>query len=87
MLTIDDYKKPDSHPYGMLRGECHASEKESFMAWCLIQCIKANNLDAEFETVDNEDGMVDIDMLKKVKEKTYQLTQKAKGLLFAHYGI
>ena len=32
MLTIDDYQKPDSHPFGMLRGERNASEKESFMA-------------------------------------------------------
>ena len=86
MLTIKDYKKPDSHPFGMLRGEQHASEKESFMAWCLSQCIKSNNLDAEFETVANEDVMVTIDMLEKVADKTYRLTRKAKGLLYAHYG-
>jgi len=86
MLMISDYEKPSSHPYGMLRGERHACEREAFMAWCLSQCIAANNINAEFETADNEDGMVEIDMLRKIKDKTYQLTRKAKGLLFAHYG-
>lgn len=86
MLSIEDYEKPKSHPFSMLEGEENASEKESFMAWCLSQCIKAGNLDAEFKTVANEDGMVGIDMLEKLGDKTYRLTRKAKGLLFAHYG-
>lgn len=86
MLSIEDYKKPDSHPFGMMKGERHASEKESFMAYCLSQCLEAGNIDAEFKTVANEDGMAKIGMLKKVGDKTYRLTRKAKGLLFAHYG-
>ncbi len=86
MLTIEDYKKPTKHPFGMLRGEYHASEKESFMAWCLSQCLAAKDIDAEFKTRNNEDCMVEIDMLLKVKKQTYRLTHKAKGLLWVHYG-
>ena len=86
MLTIKDYEEPKSHPYGMMRGEHHASEKESFMAWFLRQCITERSINAKIKTIGNEDCMVKIDMLKKVANKTYQLTRKAKGLLFAYYG-
>ncbi|MCK5606654.1 hypothetical protein KAR91_32430 [Candidatus Pacearchaeota archaeon] len=86
MLTIDDFKKPTSHPFGMMVGERQASEKEGFMAFFLAQCIKAGDIDAEIKTVSNEDYMEGLGYLKKVKKQTYQLTKKSKGLLFAYYG-
>lgn len=87
MLMIDDYKEPKQHPFGMLAGIPHACEKESFMAWFLLKCIDAKNIDAEIETKSNEDYMCgeNIGLLEKVRNQTYKLTKKAKGLLFAYY--
>lgn len=88
MLTIEDFKKPTSHPFGMLAEMHlqHTSETEGFMAWFLAQCIDAKDIDAEIKTRNCEDHMTGLQLLKKVSKKTYKLTTKAKGLLFAHYG-
>lgn len=88
MLTIEDFKKPNAHPFSMLAGMGleHTSEAESFMAWCLSQCIQAKDFAAKFTTRHNEDWLIRYDLLKKVGKQTYQLTQKAKGLLYVHYG-
>lgn len=88
MLTIKDFKKPSRHPFGMCRGMNQASEKESFMCWFLRQCIKAGNINAEVKTRNDEDYMSGehLGMLEKVSTKTYKLTIKAKGLLYAHFG-
>jgi len=85
MLTIGDYKEPTSHPFGMLSNY----EEESFMAWFLSKCIEEGDLDASIKTVVNEDHMCSpsIGMLLKVSSQTYKLTTKAKGLLYAHYGV
>lgn len=85
-LSVKDFKKPTSHPFGMMEGERHASEKEGFMAWFLGQCIKAGDIDAAIKTKNNEDYMEGLGYLVKVSKQTYRLTTKSKGLLFAHYG-
>ena len=71
----------------MLEGEKNASEKESFMAWFLGQCIEAGEINAEIKTRNDEDYMEGLGYLKKVQKQTYRLTTKSKGLLFAHYGV
>lgn len=72
----------------MLKNLEHASEKERFMTWCLIQCIEAENLDVDIKTLNNEDYMCEnpIKLLLKIEKQTYRLTIKAKGLLYAYYG-
>jgi len=86
LLTIEDFTKPTSHPFGMMRGERQAIEKEGFMAYFLGQCIKAGDIDAQIQTVSNKDYMEGLGYLEKVKKQTYRLTQKSKDLLYVHYG-
>lgn len=56
------------------------------MWWFLRQCFAKKNLDAEIETKCDEDAMVDAGYLIKVREKTYKLSKKSKGILYAVYG-
>ena len=67
-------------------GMQHTSEAESFMCWCLSQCIAAKDIDAQFKTRNNEDWLIRHDLLKKIDKQTYQLTKKAKGLLWSVFG-
>ena len=88
MLSVNDYIKSTEHPFGMLKGFEHASEKEAFMAWCLIQCIEAKDLNVDIKTPNNEDYMCEnpIKLLLKTGKQTYRLAIKAKGLLYTYYG-
>lgn len=61
-------------------------EIESFMWWFLIQCWEKNDIDAIIQTECNEDHLVEMRFLIKKGIQQYQLSKKAKGLLYSVYG-
>ena len=85
-LTIDDFVKPEAHPYGLLEGYRQAFEKENVLAIALKKCIELNAINATFETIHNHPTMVNDGLLTKVSDRRYCLTRKSIGLLFSRYG-
>lgn len=83
-LTIEDFEVPVKHPFGMLRGHERAYEKEKFLAWMLKQSIKRGGF-LPIKTVGNEDHLVP-ELLLKVGEQEYRLSEKSIRLLYVHYG-
>ena len=84
-MTVNDFNKPDAHPWGMLEAFTNASQKERMLVFILTKCIEAGDwipVASKFE----HDSMVSDGLLEQVEEKTYSLTVKAKGLLYAFYG-
>lgn len=84
-MTINDFNKPTSHPFGMCAGYNDASEKENFLAWMLIQCIEAGNF-GPVQTEHNHDSMLKQGLLSGSHEDGYTLTKKSIGLLYGYYG-
>lgn len=86
MLTIDNFEVPTQHPYGMLQGYSHASEKEQILALLLTWCHTENDLLASKEFIHSHPTMVEDGLLEEVAERTYKLTKKSIGLLYSVYG-
>jgi len=84
-INVADFNKPDKHPYGMLGAFDNASEKENVLAFILTQCIEAGKW-IPFKMKYRHDSMVTDGLLEKIEDKTYELTTKAKGLLYSFYG-
>lgn len=86
MLTINDFEIPTQHPYSMLQGYSHASEKEEILALLLIWCHTENDLQASKVFIHSHPTMVEDGLLEETGEKTYKLTKKSIGLLYSVYG-
>ena len=83
-MQISDFIEPKSHPFGMLSGYSHASEKESVLAFILSECVKAGDFVA-VQTVHDHPTMVTDGLLEEAGERQYKLTKKAIGLLYSQY--
>jgi len=83
-VNIEMLDMPKKHPYGMLQGIGQAWERESFLAWMLIQCIEAGAF-APISTRHEHPEMVELGLVERIGERKYVLTEKAKGLLYSHY--
>lgn len=86
MLTIDNFTEPKDHPYGLLQGYSHASEKESILALLLTHCLVEKDLYASKEFVYEHPTMVEDGLLEQTGNRTYRLTKKSIGLLYSVYG-
>lgn len=86
-LEPKDFRTPAAHPFGMLAGMglSHNHECETFLAWMLIQCQERGEW-AVITTQKTHPTLVSAGLLAEMGERQYQLTQKAKGLLYSHYG-
>jgi len=85
-MKVEDFETPTNHPFGMLNGFDHASEKESMLVYILAQCIKANDLNATIEFMRDQSEMVNDGLLVQQGEHEYRLTKKSLGLLYSVYG-
>ena len=86
MLNINNFEIPTQHPYGMLQGYSHASEKEEVLASLLIWGHTKNDLFAPKEFIHSHPTMVKDGLLEQVKGTTYKLTTKSVKLLYSVYG-
>lgn len=84
-MDINLFDKPTAHPYGLLRGYTDAFEKESALAFCLVDCINASGF-VPVEIKGNRHMLVADGLLKEVGENKAILTKRAIGLLYSHYG-
>lgn len=86
-LSINDFTKPTSHPFGMLDGYKNESEKEQMLVFMLCQCIKNKNIDAVIKTQNTHPTMVKDGLLECVDGHAfkYRLTNKSKNLLVKFY--
>jgi len=84
MISINEFKDPEVHPYGMLQGYTNANEKESLLCFLLGKCIEANAWVA-VTTKYSHPTMVEDGLLEMVGISQYLLTEKAKGLLYTVY--
>lgn len=81
-MDISDFTEViNKHPFGTFG----KMEIESFMAWFLKQCIAAGDIDAVVKTKMNEDYLCDRDILIKVGEQQYRLTESSKKTLHNFY--
>lgn len=85
-MDINSFNEPTEHPWQMLEGYKHATEKETVMHIVLKGCFEAGNLDEPVTTKHSHPTMVDDGLLERVGEKRYKLTRKGKGLLYTVYG-
>jgi len=85
-MNITDFEMPAEHPWGMLEGQEHASEKERLLAYMLTECIKAGDLAHSVRLKRRYNGMVRDSLLEEVDGDRYRLTKKSKGFLWAYYG-
>ena len=85
-MDINSFNEPIEHPWQMLEGYKHATEKETLMSLILSECIEAGDLDKVIMTEYSHPTMVDDGLLERVGEKRYKLTRKGKGLLYTVYG-
>ena len=86
MLEIKDFNAPETHPFGMLDGLINAAEKESVLFVILLKSIKDHGEFVPIKLNYGHPSMVSDGLLNEVGERTYELTRKAKGLLYAYYG-
>jgi hypothetical protein len=84
-LAIDLFTKPTEHPYGMLSNVRHAHEHEAVLATMLIRCVDAGEWIAM--PITDAYGTLEQEELVQSEGRKYRLTEKAKGLLYAHYGV
>lgn len=86
-MQISDFIEPKVHPYGMLQGYSHASEKETILMLLLRYCVAEGDLTAARELAHSHPTMVTDGLLEEVGEKCYKLTKKSLGLLYSVYGV
>lgn len=88
-LTIKDFKEPNEHPYGMLKGYSNASEKERMLVFMICQCINADDIDAVINTKNTHPTMVEDGLLIKIDNDDfkYKLSDKAKECLHKFFGV
>ena len=81
MLNITQFNKPTEHPFEMLDGYTNAYQKELTLTHILTKCIEVG----DFIPIETKGGHSDLvyDGLLKTK---YELTEKAKTLLYGFYG-
>jgi hypothetical protein len=84
-MNISDFNMPTTHPFGMCTGYDNANEKEHMLSVILSRCVQAGAF-IPVETKYSHPTMVTDGLLKEVGERTYELTRKAKGMLYAYYG-
>ena len=84
-MNTTNFNKPEKHPCGMLSGYRNASEKEGLLCFILSECTDAGEF-KEVKTKYSHKSMVQDGLLEEVREKTYKLTKKSKGLLYSVYG-
>lgn len=85
-MQISDFTEPKSHPFGMLSGYEHASEKESVLAFMLSKCVEAGDFVA-VTTTHSHPTMVSDGLLEEAGDHQYKLTKKAIGLLYSQYAV
>lgn len=83
-MDIDLFNRPKEHPFGMLEGYKHALEKEVLLARILTTCVNAGSWEI-VETAFEHPTMVQDGLLEQHGPRQYSLTEKAKGLLYAHF--
>jgi len=83
-MNIFDFKKTTLDGYSIM-GYFNNCEIEGFMVWFLEQCIKVNDIDAAINTIANEDYLCDMNILEKVNEQQYRLTESSKEKLLEVY--
>lgn len=84
-MNVSLFTAPTVHPFGLLRSYDNASEKESTLAYILIECIKAGAF-VSVPTIHDHTDMVKDGLLIAEDGKRYRLTTKAIGLLYSVYG-
>lgn len=86
-ITIEDFSRPDRHPYSMLTGlgMKHAYEAEAHLAWHLCQIVDRGWL-GPLECKHEHPRLVNAGLLIDHGGKVYELTRKALALLYAEYG-
>ncbi len=83
-MNVNQFTRPDRHPFDMLRGYTNASEKEQVLAWILQQCLDAGEW-IIVGTAHAHPTMVGDGLLERHGIAQYSLTEKAKGLLYAEF--
>lgn len=85
-IRITDFERPEQHPYSMLLGMelINTHQAESLLAWMLVECIDASKW-ITIQTKHDHGGLVAAGLLREVGERQYQLTERAKGLLYGCY--
>jgi len=84
MLNITQFNKPTKHPFEMLDGYKNAYEKELTLTHILAKCIEAGDF-IPIKTKGRHSDLVYDGLLSEHKTK-YELTEKAKTLLYGFYG-
>jgi len=81
-MNIESFTEPDQHPFDMLRGYQHASEKEHALAAMLCKCIEAGSLGIRHDFT----GPIADEMVSDGLLLDGVFTKKALGLLYSVYG-
>lgn len=84
-MNTSDFNMPTSHPFGMLSNYDNGNQKESTLVYILSKCIENGSFDFIPTKYEHED-MVKDGLLTTDGTKSYKLTKKSIGLLYAHYG-
>lgn len=87
MLTAKDFDMTGKyeHPYEMLDGYKHATEKEATLVYILQECAFFGDLNATITVHHQHPDMVDDGLLVAISDYEYKLTDKAIELLHKYY--